>query len=260
LIILNARSNIQLAVKPVKTIHVDEAMDEAITRTAGRAGRPKYLARRDQILNIAVSAFRRKGYFGTSMQDIGRALERTKGSLYYYFPDKESILYRCHERALDHILEVAREVRRESRGPAAALRHLIERHVAIMVHEFHGTALALEVGALSGARLDEVVKRRDRYERILRDVIAEGVRTGAFRSVDAKLAAFAILGSINWIAQWYRPAGRLRPEDIGVSFADLFLRGLEPARRTMKPTTGRGRSLRPATGRRRAGARAVRAR
>ena len=235
-------------------------MNEGTTRTAERAGRPKYLARRDHILNIAVSAFRQKGYSGTSMQEIGRALERTKGSLYYYFPDKEAILYRCHERALDHILEVAREARRASRGPAAALRHLIERHVAIMVHEFLGTALALEVGALSGTRLDEVVKRRDRYERILREVIAEGVRTGAFRALDAKLAAFAILGSINWIAQWYRPAGRLRPEDIGASFADLFLRGLEPARRTTQRTTGRARGTRPATRRSRTGARAVRAR
>jgi len=129
-----------------------------------------------------------------------------------------------------------------------------------MVHEFHGTALALEVGALSGARLDEVVKRRDRYERILRDVIAAGVRTGAFRSVDAKLVAFAILGSINWIAQWYRPAGRLHSEEIGASFAELFLRGLEPARRITQRTTGRARGARPTPRRGRAGARAVRAR
>jgi len=210
-------------------------MNERTTGSAGSAARPRFLARRDQILNIAVSAFRQKGYAGTSMQDIGRALERTKGSLYYYFPDKEAILYRCHERALDHILEVARGVRRASRGPAAALRHLIERHVTIMVHEFNGTALALEVGALTGGRLDEVVKRRDRYERILRDVIAQGMRTGAFRSVDAKLTAFAILGSINWIAQWYRSAGAARAEEIGQHFADLYLRALEPPTRTRRP-------------------------
>jgi AcrR family transcriptional regulator len=210
-------------------------MDERTTGAAGSATRPRFQARRDQILNIAVSAFRQKGYAGTSMQDIGRALERTKGSLYYYFPDKEAILYRCHERALDHILEVAREVRRASRGPADALRHLIERHAAIMVHEFKGTALALEVGALTGARLTEVVKRRDRYERILRDVIAQGVRTGAFRVVDAKLTAFAILGSINWIAQWYRPAGAAQAEEIGEQFADLFLRALAPSSRPRRP-------------------------
>ncbi|HEY6867591.1 MAG TPA: TetR/AcrR family transcriptional regulator [Candidatus Eisenbacteria bacterium] len=228
--------------------------------TAEGPGRPRYQARRDQILNIAVSAFRQRGYAGTSMQDIGRALERTKGSLYYYFPDKEAILYRCHERALDHILAVARAARRESRGPAATLRQLVERHVAIMVTEFHGTALALEVGALTGRRLEEVVRRRDRYERMLRDVIAHGVRSGAFRVVDAKVVAFAILGAINWIAQWYRPAGGLDAEAIGSSFADLFLRGLESPRRTHRRTTRRERSARTPARRGRTGSRSTRAR
>jgi AcrR family transcriptional regulator len=221
-------------------------MDERTTGPGPGQGalRPRFQARRDQILNIAVSAFRHKGYAGTSMRDIGQALERTKGSLYYYFPDKETILYRCHERALDHILEVAREVRRESRGPAAALHQLIERHVAIMVHEFHGTALALEVGALTGARLAGVIRRRDRYERILRGLVSRGMRTGAFRAVDAKLTVFAILGSINWIAQWYRPAGAARAEEIGRQFADLYLRALAPVPRARSARPGARRSRR----------------
>lgn len=193
----------------------------------------KYLARRDQILDIALAAFRSKGYAGTSMRDIGRALQRTKGSLYYYFPDKEEILYRCHVRALDHIHAVAERVRRRAHEPAEQLRELIEEHVRIMVHEFHGTALALEVGALTGERQEEVVRRRDRYERMMREVLARGVRQGVFRRVDVKLAAFAILGSVNWIAQWYRAGGTASAEDIGSLFADLFLRALaaEPAGR-----------------------------
>jgi AcrR family transcriptional regulator len=194
--------------------------------TRKREPRPRYDARRDEILDIAVAAFRRKGFAGTSMQDIGRALERTKGSLYYYFPDKEEILFDCHDRALDRILQMAREVRGASRDPAERLRGLIEGHVALMVHEFHGTALALELSALGGRRLASVVRRRDKYERILRTVIGEGVRTGAFRPVDPKLSAFAILGSINWIARWYRPRGGAGAEAIGQSFADLHLRAL----------------------------------
>ncbi len=197
----------------------------------------RFLARRDQILDIAVAAFRSKGYAGTSMQDIGRALHRTKGSLYYYFPDKEEILHRCHLRALDHILAVARRVRRRHPRPDAALRELIVQHVAIMVQEFHGTALALEVGALQGTRLDNVVGRRDRYERILRAVLQRGVEEGVFRPTDVKLTSFAILGAINWIARWYREPGEAGAEAIGAYFADLFLRALAPERGGMRRRT-----------------------
>jgi AcrR family transcriptional regulator len=194
--------------------------------TGKREPRPRYDVRRDEILDIAVAAFRRRGFAGTSMQDIGRALERTKGSLYYYFPDKEEILFDCHDRALDRIFQMAREVRGASRDPSERLRGLIEGHVALMVHEFHGTALALELSALGGRRLASVVRRRDKYEQILRNVIRDGVRAGAFRPVDPKLSAFAILGSINWIARWYRPRGSAGAEAIGKSFADLHLRAL----------------------------------
>jgi AcrR family transcriptional regulator len=211
---------------------------------AGRSRRLRYDARRDEILDIAVAAFRKKGYAGTSMRDIGRALMRTQGSLYYYFPDKEAILYRSHERALDRVLEMAAEVRRRTPDPAERLRGLIEGHVALMVQEFHGTAFALELGALSGSRLRAVVRRRDRYERILRGVIAAGIRRGQFHPADPKLTAFALLGSINWIARWYRPRGGAGIGEVGRTFADLYLRSLlrNPTRSRPAPTA-RGRRI-----------------
>jgi AcrR family transcriptional regulator len=215
-------------------------------RTRSDHNGPKYQARRDQILDTAVAAFRYKGYAGTSTQDIARALHMTKGSLYYYFRDKEDILFSCHERALDHLLAGARAVRRRHRDPEAALRELIERHVGIMVHEFRGTALALEVATLNGSRHDHIVRRRDQYEGILRDVIEEGVGSGAFRPVDPRLATFAFLGAINWMARWYREGGGRSAEEIGRTFADLFVGSLQPPR----PPTRAGRPSVPPPGRR----------
>lgn len=187
----------------------------------------KHRAKRDQILDIAVAAFRRRGYAGTSIGDISRELQLTKGSLYHYFRDKEDILFSCHERSLDHLLSTTRAVRRAHPHAESALRELIHEHAGIMVEEFRGTALALEVGALTGLRLRRVVSRRDEYEGTLRGLIEEGVRSGAFRPVEPKLAAFAILGAINWMARWYRDDGGASPDEIGRFFADLFLRALK---------------------------------
>ena len=47
-----------------------------------------------------------------------------------------------------------------------------------------------------------------------------------FRAVDAKIAVFAILGSINWIARWYRPEGSLHAEELGRQFAEHLVGGL----------------------------------
>ena len=95
-----------------------------------------------------------------------------------------------------------------------------------MVDKFHGTALALQFDALDPPRRAAVVSVRDAYERSLRDVIAEGVQQKVFRPVNPKLAAFAILGALNWMARWYRAGGGASADEIGEEFASLFLDGL----------------------------------
>jgi len=40
------------------------------------------------------------------------------------------------------------------------------------------------------------------------------------------MAVFAILGSINWIARWYRPEGALQADELGREFAEHLVGGL----------------------------------
>ena len=188
--------------------------------------------KRSRILESAVRAFGVRGFWGTSMDDIAEELLLTRGSLYYYFRDKEEILALCHTVALEAVLDVLERVRAASLTPDAALRRLIAEHVRIMVDKFHGTALALEFDALDARRRAPVVEARDRYERGVREVIAEGIRRRVFRPVDPKLAAFAIFGAINWMARWYRAGGAASADAVGEHFADVFLRGLLGNRET----------------------------
>jgi len=204
-----------------------------------RAARPasvhvegKRRTKRLKILESAVESFARQGFHGTSMDDIADHLSLTRGSLYYYFPDKEEILALCHTVALEAVAELLNEVEAADLPPAEALRRLVAGHVRIMVDKFHGSALALEIDALDPKRRQDVVASRDRFERGLRSVIEHGIASGAFRSVDPKTTAFAIFGAINWIARWYRPSGGATADDIGREFGDLFLNGLGAAART----------------------------
>ena len=160
------------------------------------------------------------------MEDIARELRLTRGSLYYYFRDKEEILALCHTVALKAVLEAMKRVGASERPPDEKLRRLVVEHVLIQVDKFHGTALALELDALRPASRSAVVAGRDRYDRGMRALIEDGIRTGLFRRVDPKLTAFAIVGAINWIGRWYRPGGGASPAELSQQFADLFLGAL----------------------------------
>jgi hypothetical protein len=95
-----------------------------------------------------------------------------------------------------------------------------------MTDSVEGSPLAFEVPALSPPLQSQVVHARDRYERGLRDIIAEGMQRGEIRAVDPKIAVFVLLGALNWIARWYKPQGTIDSTDLGKQFADQLLGGL----------------------------------
>ena len=130
-----------------------------------------------------------------------------KGNLYYYFRNKEDILFACHQYSLDRLLELLDEIEQSGLPPDDKLRRLIVAFVHTILDELHGTALFLDLEALSPAHLKAVIVRRDRFDRGIRRVLEEGMASGAFAPGDPKLLAFAILGAVNWIPRWFNPRG-----------------------------------------------------
>jgi TetR/AcrR family transcriptional regulator len=79
--------------------------------------------------------------------------------------------------------------------------------VHTILDELHGTALFLDLEALSPAHLKAVIVRRDQFDRGVRKVLEEGMSEGTFGRGDPKLLAFALLGAVNWIPRWFSPEG-----------------------------------------------------
>src|SRR4029453_16667550 len=90
----------------------------------------------------------------------------------------------------------------------------------------HGTALFLDLEALSPAHLRTVIARRDRFDKGMGEVLKEGIRSGTLFYARAKLLSFAILGAVNWIPRWFNPDGPSTSEEIAEKFADYLIAGL----------------------------------
>src|SRR5258708_2928940 len=139
-------------------------------RASGRPGRSRQ--RRVEILRSAAAAFRRRGYHGASVGEIARDLRMTKGSLYYYFKNKEEILYFCHDYSLDILLDLLARVERETRSPDERLRQLIVSFVHMIIDELQGTALTMDLHALSPRLLRRAITKRDLFDRVVRRISA----------------------------------------------------------------------------------------
>lgn len=181
---------------------------------------------RAQIIKVAAHAFKKKGYHGTTMEDIAKGLKITKGSLYYYFKNKEALLFDCHMSSLDIVEEAIEEVKKKDLSPSEKIHDIIYHYLDKMLDELMGSALLLDEESLSPNLLKQIIKRRDHVERFMRETIAEGVKIGEFRKGDPKLLTFAILGAMNWTPKWYKPSGSKSASEISSEFADYLVRGL----------------------------------
>ena len=192
---------------------------------AGPVG-PKALSRKLEILGAASRAFGERGYHETGMRDIASDLGMTVGNLYYYFENKQALLYFCQDETLNGLLELADWVSENARSEADRLYLLIVGHVLCINEGVPGSLAHHEVEALDAPWRGKIVRKRREYELALRTLVEEGMREGVFVQADANLATLAILGAVNWTVKWFRSDSGLGVRAVGQGFAGHLVRGL----------------------------------
>jgi AcrR family transcriptional regulator len=183
--------------------------------------------RRDEIVRGAAAVLRR-GRDGTlRMDEVAKHIGLVKGNLYYYFKDRQELIFHCHMRCTEMSLAALEEIAPRRASAEERLREFLRRHIEVIIASDYGGALLADIGELTAAQRRRYVALRDRVERGVRRLIEEGIARKEFRPAHVPLAGFAILGSINWMPKWHRPDGALPASEVADTFVDFFIRGLK---------------------------------
>lgn len=211
---------------------------------------PKRRRKRDaEILDAAVRVFCERGYAAATIQDVAEVVDMLKGSLYYYFPSKEQLLFRILGDAHDQVLEIFDEILALDVTPIERLRAFLERHLNWYLTNLELARVTFhEWKNLTGDLLDEQTERRRSYDEFVRNLIRACQRAGDINpDLNITYAANYLLGAINAVPDWYRRDGRDPASTVAHIYADLTLvmltnAGPTPKRRPRAASARRNRA------------------
>jgi TetR/AcrR family transcriptional regulator, cholesterol catabolism regulator len=186
----------------------------------------QYLARRGHIVDAATEVFRTKGVASTSIDDIARAAEVDRATLYYYFASKEELFQEVVIEAVVDVMDLAEHIDESSDPPSEKLHTLILKLLTSFAHRYPQTYVYLreDVQAMPELNLPEMQRR---FEAVVTNIIREGIEAGEFRSdVPPRLASYAIQGMLAWTHRWFDPDGLVDPEDVAEAFTKMAVDGL----------------------------------
>jgi len=192
--------------------------------------------KREAVLQTAAQLFLEKSFGRTSLKDVADRLNITKPALYHYFRNKEQILLGCYRLGAGMIEEILNEIAAQCGTGLEKVDAFIYSYANVMTINFGRCVMRLDEGDLSSDALAEVRTYKRKIDRRLRVFIQEGIADGSIAPCDAKIAAFAIAGAVNWICQWYEPEGSLSAEQIASEFARTLTRGLARVRKPGRVT------------------------
>jgi AcrR family transcriptional regulator len=163
------------------------------------------------------------------MNDVAAALKLSKGGLYHHFQSKDEILFEIMNHAMEMTQERVIAPVRSIADPLERLRALIRLHIEVVLspRDREITVMLHENHPLPPALRKRINYRKKEYVHFVESLIADVQRSQAAKTaVSPRAAAFALLGMINWIYQWYKPEGELQANNLIPQFTELIFGGI----------------------------------
>jgi AcrR family transcriptional regulator len=184
--------------------------------------------KREAVIRAAAHVFNRKGYHNTSLDDIAALLEVSKPTVYYYVSNKEQLLFECFVAGVEQIRAGFRAAKGLSVPARERLNAVLRHYATAIASEFGWCMVRVEEQDLAPAMSGHIKALKSEIDQGIRRLIREGVQDGSIHPCDPKMTAFALAGSLNWIAHWYRENQPLTAAQIADAFITIFGHGLQP--------------------------------
>ncbi len=183
-------------------------------------------SRRHDIFAAVSRLFIERGFVETSMREIAEAAGMGKSSLYDYFKSKDEILIWYFQDEFSDMIEILRDVAGRPLSAVEKLRLVLYLQLdQIAKNKEISLKLYAELQRLGGEGRKLIRSKRHEFQDLLSGIVEQGIREGAFRSVDPLLATHIVQMAVLSAVFTLRPSGS--PYEMLEEALGIFLRGVQ---------------------------------
>lgn len=162
---------------------------------------PKSAKKRDSILRAATEIINVKGYALATMTEIAAALDLRDAALYYYFPNKQALVFACHQSSLERFDRVLSQTNEDGGSGFERLERFLK---ALLVESARNGPLLYfgDRSYLDENQRDAIATCSEHLTRRLERIIQDGMADGSITPCESSLVVQLLLGMLIWLAQW----------------------------------------------------------
>ncbi|WP_149535342.1 TetR/AcrR family transcriptional regulator [Siccirubricoccus phaeus] len=185
----------------------------------------------EAIRQAAIRLIHRQGFAAMNLRELAAEVGIQPGSLYNHIQTKQGLLFELMQEHMQDLLSAMEAALAAAPAePMAQLRAFLAQHVLYHLERKQEVYIAnFELRALEKANAEPILAMRRAYENRLIGLLEEGARAGKLQVADTRIAAYALLAMLTGVCTWYRPGGRLSPEEIVAQHLELALNGVSAA-------------------------------
>jgi|TARA_B110000093_G_scaffold182655_1_gene229900 AcrR family transcriptional regulator len=185
---------------------------------------------RASILDAAATAFAEYGVDQTSIDDISRTMNASKGKIYHHFGSKGELICAIVKHSVQLTLDRVGPYFYSDATPSKKLHEMAQAHVTAMISELAYHRVVIE--EMRGSKTDkvtvnermlrsEITALQTDYENMFRKALEAGIKLGQFRKQDLSVTIPSLLMILHAPIYWYEPRGGENISLIAAQLADM---------------------------------------
>jgi len=170
--------------------------------------------------------FIQKGYNGTSISTIAKALGMSKSNLYHYCSSKEDLFYKVHLDYLNkHFIPIIEEAEQISE-PRDRIALVLKRLTLLNTTDKACKVLIPDIATLNRSHHTEIISIWRRALDVVSNSIFELQQSGSATKYRKSFLALLAFGMVNWIVYWFDYGRQVNADELAETLVQTFLNGL----------------------------------